>query len=433
MPNEFIPLRDLQKDELYQQGDVMVVFGEVFSRGYVNGLIEEARAHGMKVIFSTVGRRDGNDELRPLTGEELAEKEQPLINVALEAGFDMEKSSKGVRPIDRVAGLKLSEWQNAQLDEAELRECSEKGTARFRRATQEFLKQLEPMIPAGKNVLFAHTMAGGVPRTKIVMPVMNRVFKGSGDRYASSKEFWESPLGRFSAMNFMDVTAGTFSHLIELSKPLREKIMKGGGHVGYVAYGYHGTEILFGGDYHWQSYSPYLTGFAKLRLEEIAEKATQDNVRACVFNAPEILTNSSSIFLGVEVALYPLLGALKREAPDHPYTKSVLERCAQLLKPEFQLDDILKLTDQYFSSDVIKEWSRYDEWPQHNGPEQMALMRETSTKILDMHKDQKNLLTAELSEVVFRACGKAMWTEGAKPRRPVWWVGHDLVARLATS
>jgi hypothetical protein len=432
MAKEFIPLRNLQTEDLYHEGDILVVFGEVFSRGYVNGLIEEARQHGMKVIFSTVGRRDGNDELRPLTQEELATKEQPLINVPLEAGFDMEKNSEGIRPIDRVAGLKMSEWKNADLDEADLHECSKKGNARFRQSVAEYLKKLEPMIPPGKNVLFAHTMAGGVPRTKIVMPVMNRVFKGSGDRFASSQEFWESPLGRLSAMNFMDVTATTFSHLIDLSTELRRKIEKGGGRVSYVAYGYHGTEILFDDEYRWQSYSPYLTGFAKLRLEEIAEDAFAKGIRACVFNAPEILTNSSSIFLGVEVALYPLLGALKREAPNHPYTKSVLNRCAQLLKSEHKLDDILELTDKYFSSDVIKEWSKFDEWPQHNGPEQMALMRETSTQILDMHKDQKNLLTAELSEVVFRACGRAMCVEGAKPRKPVWWVGHDLVARLAT-
>jgi len=433
MAKEFIPLRSMQQEQRFGKGDVLVVFGEVFQRGYVNGLIDEARDNGMKVIFSTVGRRDENEKLRPLTEQELSEKDQPLINLPLEAGFDMETDSTGKRPIDRVAGLKLSEWKNADLNENDLRICSEKGTTRFRKSVQEYMKKLEPMIPEGKNVLFAHTMAGGVPRTKIVMPVMNRVFKGSGDRYASSLEFWESPLGRFCDISFNDVTAETFAHLIELSKPIREKIEKAGGHVGYTAYGYHGTEIQFKGDYHWQSYSPYLQGFAKIRLEEIAEKAFRDGIRACVFNAPEILTNSSSIFLGVEVALYPLLGALKREAPNHPYTKTVMDKCAALLKDDCSLDDILSLTDSYFSSDVIKRWTKFPEWPQHNGPEQMALMRETSTKILDMHKDQKALLTAELSEVVFRACGKAMLAEGAKPRKPVWWIGHDLVAKLATT
>lgn len=61
----------------------------------------------------------------------------------------------------------------------------------------------------------------------------------------------------------------------------------------------------------------------------------------------------------------------------------------------------------------------------------MELMRTTSEKIIDMHKDEKNLLTARLSELVFNSCGKAMLHEALKPRKPVWWIGHDLVAKLA--
>src|SRR4029078_4398157 len=90
--------------------DVLVVFGEVFARGYVNGLIDEAKKAGMKVIYGTVGRRDENDELRPVTAEELAAKDQPLVNVPLECGFDLAKSSQGVSPCDQLKGLKLSEW-----------------------------------------------------------------------------------------------------------------------------------------------------------------------------------------------------------------------------------------------------------------------------------------------------------------------------------
>ncbi len=63
---QFKPLRDIPKNS-YRPNDVLVVFGEVFARGYVNGLIDEAKKAGMKVIYSTVGRRDENDQLRPLT------------------------------------------------------------------------------------------------------------------------------------------------------------------------------------------------------------------------------------------------------------------------------------------------------------------------------------------------------------------------------
>lgn len=305
------------------------------------------------------------------------------------------------------------------------------GREDFRRRVDKYLTELEKMIPPGANVLFAHTMAGGVPRAKIILPVMNRVFKGHGERYASSKDFWESTLGKFCEMSFMDVTANSLADLIELSAPLRGRIEKSGGHASYVAYGYHGTEILIDGKYAWQSYAPYLQGFAKIELENVARRAMKDGVSASVYNAPEILTNSSSIFLGVEVALYPLLGAFMKDSPDSPTTKKMVADCEALLKPDHSLKEILKITNDYFTSDVIlKRWTKYPEWPQHNGPEQMALMRTTSERIIDMHKDEKQLLTARLSEIVFNACGRAMITEGFKPREAVWWVGHDLVAKL---
>lgn len=428
---EFKPLRDIPARPSYSKKDVLVVFGEVFARGYVNGLIDEAKKIGMTVIYGTVGRRDENDALRPLTAEELAAKDQPLINIPLECGFDLTKSSKGQTPVDQVKGLKLSEWNQAKIDWGQLEESRRKGREDFRKRVASYVQELEKMIPAGANVLFAHTMAGGVPRAKIIMPVMNRVFKGHGERYTSSREFWDGELGRFADQSFMDVTANSLADLIELTDHLRARIKKSGGETSYVAYGYHGTEILMGGKYKWQSYAPYLQGFAKLELERIAKRASESGVRASVYNAPEILTNSSSIFLGVEVALYPLLGAFKKEAPDHPLTKELFKDCDALLKPEHSAEEVLQLTDRYFMSDVIqKRWSDYPAWPQHNGQEQMDLMHQTSRTVIEMHKDEKQLLTARLSETVFRACGKAMISEGFAPRSSTWWIGHDLVARL---
>lgn len=424
---KFEPLRQVNATSGYGKKDVLVIFGEVFARGYVNGLIDEAKKVGMKVIYSTVGRRDENEQLRPLTAEELAEKDQPLVNVPLECGFDLAKSSKGQSPCDQLKGLKLSEWNKATLDFAQVEESRKAGRESFRTRVKQYLVELQKQIPEGANVLVAHTMAGGVPRAKIIMPVMNRVFKGSGDRYASSKEFWEGDMGRFCEMSFMDVTADSLADLIELSAGLREKVSKNGGQTSYVAYGYHGTEIFISGEYHWQSYAPYLQGFAKVELENIARRATKDGVKVCVFNAPEILTNSSSIFLGVEVALYPLLGAFKKEAPNHPVTKKLLTECAELLKPEHSLDELIALTDSYFRSDIIQRWTKFEQWPQHNGPEQMELMHQTSKKIISMHKDDRKLLTAALSEIVFKACGYAMLHEALKPRQSVWWVGHDFV------
>ena len=428
----FQPLRQVNTQSGYGPKDVLVVFGEVFARGYVNGLIDEAKRAGMKVIYGTVGRRENDGALRPLNSEEQAAKDQPLINIPLECGFDLEKSSEGLSPVDQLKGIKLSEWSNAQMDFKQVEESRLKGRESFRTRVRQYMTELSKQIPDGAKVLFAHTMAGGVPRAKIVMPIMNRVFKGHGDRYASSQEFWEGPIGKFTAQSFMDVTANSLADLIELSAEIRTRLSKTGGGASYVAYGYHGTEILMGNEYKWQSYSPYLQGFAKIELENIAQRANRDGVKVCVFNAPEILTNSSSIFLGVEVALYPLLGAFKKEGPNHPLTKRLMKECAVLLKPEHSLDEVLEITDKYFRSDIIlNRWSDYPAWPQHNGPEQMELMRTTSEKILSMHKDEKHLLVATLSEIVFKACGKAMLNEGMNPRQPVWWVGHDFVARAS--
>jgi len=216
-----------------------------------------------------------------------------------------------------------------------------------------------------------------------------------------------------------------------LSADLRDRVAKNGGQVSYVAYGYHGAEIYVAGAYQWQSYSPHLQGFAKIELENIARRATKDGVRVCVFNAPEILTNSSSIFQGVEIALYPLLGAFMMEAPDHPVTRKLMEQCARLLRPEHTVDALTDLTDGYFRSDIIRRWTQFEQWPQHSGAEQMELMQATSKKLVDMHKDRRELLTATLSDVVIKACGQAMLREALNPREPVWWIGHQFVTSVS--
>lgn len=429
MAAKFTPLREIPARPGWKPGDVMVIFGELFSRGYVNGLVAEAERHGLKVIYSTVGRRDDDDGLRPLTADELKEKPQPLINIPLEAGFDLEPDHNGRTPVAQLHGLKLSEWDHAKMDWDGLAVSRAKGRESFRVRVSRYLAEVEKHIPATANVLFVHTMAGGVPRAKIVLPAMNRVFKGSGDRYASSREFWNTDLGRFCDQSFMDVTGETYRHLLDLSSELRAKIEGRGNRVAYVAYGYHGTDVLTGNEYRWQSYSPYLQGFAKIHLENIARETAANGVSAGVYNAPEILTNSSSVFLGVEVSLYPLLGALDKEGRRRPAVAAKIDQCLKLLKPDVDLRKIMDYTYGYFSSPIIREWSNFGEWPQHNGPEQMALMRAASTDLINMHADQKILMTSFLSEIVFSACGSLMFAASWESKEPVWWLGHDIVAK----
>lgn len=428
----FSPLRQLPAKAQYGPNDILVVFGEVFQRGYVTGIIDEAKKCGMKVIYSTVGVRDANQYLQPLSTEQLQNKEQPLINVPLEAGFDMEPDKSGWRPIDQLKGLGLKDWQTAKIQWQKLEESKLRAVESFRHRVGQWAKELDKHITANSNVVFAHTMAGGIPRAKVIMPAMNRVFKGSGERFASSQEFWETDLGKFCDLNFYEVTANTLKHLIDLTAPIRERQEKNGKKVSYVAYGYHGTEVWLDDHYHWQSYSPYLQGFAKLRLEQIARDEWAKGVKVSVFNAPEILTNSSSVFLGVEIPLYLLISALKHEAPKSPKATRIIETCAQQLNDGVTVDQVLEYSINYFKSDIIRKWTRFDLWPQHNGLEQMNTMREASNHLLSLHKDENSLATVELSEVVFRACGDIMLSHSWSPQGPVWWLGHDVIAKQAT-
>lgn len=432
-PFPLTPLRGLPADAPWKKGDVLVVFGELFARGYANGLVDEATKAGMTIVRSTVGRRAPDDTLRPLTEDEAKQQEKPFINVPLEAGFDMEPAASGRSPVDQLQGVKMREWESAKLDWDDVEDSRTRGAARFQSAVEAYMRELSPLIPKGANVLFAHTMAGGVPRAKILMPTMNRVFKGIGDRHAPSERFWNSDIGRLSAMNFDEVTANTFQVLLTASRSVRERVEREGGQVRYVAYGYHGTEVLAQGRYRWQTYTPYVQGWAKMKLERMAEAASAQGVHACVFNCPEILTNSSSIFLGVEVSLYPLLGALRKEGASSPRARALLDRCASLLKDGLGVDDVLSETDAYLASPLMQEFNVYEPWPLHNRKDEMEAMLAASGKLIGMHRDERQLITYALSEEVFRATGYLMFREAWAPRSPVVWLGHDCLAQALAS
>lgn len=426
---QLFPLREKPTLSPYKKGDVLVLFGELFSRGYANGLVEEAERRGMTIIRATVGRRDKDGSLRRLTNEESAAIQQPFINIPLEAGFDLEPDSKGVTPCDQLKDIKLNDWDKAPLDWQGIEESQKKGSERFKQNTKLFMQELEKHIPPGANVLFAHLMAGGVPRAKILMPLLNRAFKGLGDRHISTQNLMESEIGKLCLKSFNEVTAETFRHLIEISTPLRQKIEGQGSHVSYTAYGYHGTEVLIHGQYKWQTYTCYFQGWAKMALEKHSEFFSKQGVHTCVYNCPEILTNSSSVFQGVEVSLYPLLAAIQRDAADRKHADKVLNECKALLKDDVTIEQIINFLENYLTSDLTLSFSKYDLWPQHSRKDQMEYMLTSSDHLFSLHKDERNLITAVLSEVVFKSCGYVMLHDSWSPKAPVAWIGHDLVVR----
>lgn len=426
------PLRELPTSNIFRPGDVFVLFGELFGRGYANGLVDEARKAGMTIVGITVGRRDENHQLRPLTDEELKEAEANLggqiINVPLMAGFDLDAPAGTPTPTDLLAVLKLNNWQETKLDWAQIERCRETGVARFKNSLAQVMATLDPLVPDGANIFFAHTMAGGIPKTKVFLAIANRVYKGRGDRFLSSRALLDSDLGKLILMNFDEVTANTFQYLIEASSGIRERLANSGGEARYTAYGYHGTEILIGDDYQWQTYTSYTQGYAKMRLEQHAEAAWKQGIKATVFNCPEIRTNSSDIFVGVELSLFPLLQALMKEG-DGGWAYEQWKQCEALLNDGVSLRNILEEIEHYNANSTIASFRDFEAWPMDNTAELADVMLGTSEEITSLHKNRKALITDHLSALVLEGTGPIMFHEASAPHGPVLWLNHDVIAR----
>jgi hypothetical protein len=427
-----VSLRDIPRKNIFRKGDVFVLFGELFGRGYANGLVGEARKAGMTLVGITVGRRDENNALRPLTAEELSVAEANLggriINIPLMAGFDLDAPAGEPTPTDLLGGMTLKSWQDDKLDWPHIEKCRAAGVQRFKNSLAQVMSELDGMIADGSNVFFAHTMAGGIPKVKVFLAIANRIYKGQGERFLSSRALLDSDLGKLILMNFDEVTANTFQYLIEGSEAIRARLEKTGGQVRYTAYGYHGTEILIEDQYQWQTYSNYTQGNAKMRLERAAESAWANGIKATVYNCPEIRTNSSDIFVGVELSLFPLLHALKRENGG-AWAEAQWQACRVLLQEVATLEVLLREIDNYNASDVMRRFRNFEAWPMDNSRELADLMISTSDKITQMHIDRKALVTDLLSALVLEGTGPLMFYETSDPAAPVIWLNHDIIAR----
>jgi len=429
------PLRDVPAQHGWKAGDVLVVFGELFGRGYANGIVDEARRAGMTLVGATVGRRDGSDgPLRPLNAEELAAAEANLggkiVNVPLEAGFDLEAVDGGPSPAEQLKQVKGDNWREVAFDQAALERSRAAGAARFEKNAALFAAELAKLVPAGANLLIVHTMAGGVPRTRAILPLLTRITRGTGEKHLPSGPVWGSALGKLWTASFEEVTANTFERLVRATAPLRIP----GRRVRYAAYGYHGCEVLISGKLTWQSYTPYLQGWAKMKLEQHAEEAWAHGVRCTVFNAPEIWTNSSALFLGVELSLYPLLTSVreagKAAGPAGGAAADALwAACRALLKDGATLEGMLARVDRFLTAPELASQRVLAEWPRHSDRAQMEVMLAASDEVLAMSADHKNAVAAELSRTVFGAVGRLMLAEAWEPASPVRWLNHDVIAK----
>lgn len=425
-------LTELHRNTIFKEGDVFVLFGELFGRGYATGLVDAAKAAGMTVIGVTVGRRDESNTLRRLTNDELIEAERNLggtiVNVPLMAGFDLDTSELGRTPMDLLKDMSMDNWQSFRLDWRTMESARTASKERFKRAVREAVEKIQQFVPPGRNVLFAHTMAGGIPRSKVFYAIANRVYNGRGVRFVSSQSLLDSDLGKFVLQNFEEVTANSFSFLLSESDVLRRRVEASGGQVYYSAYGYHGTRILISDEYQWQTYTHYTQALAKRRLEEIAVSYRREGVRATVFNCPEIRTNSSDVFAGIELSLLPLLAALRKEGSENCY-RHLWEQCNGLLKEGVRIEDVLKLVDEYHINPLMQAQYNFEKWPMPSSAAQVELTVGTSQKIVDLHSDRKEQMTDLLSGHVVDATGKIIFGYVGHSEHPVVWLNHDIVAR----
>jgi len=427
-----LPLTALPQNTLFQAGDVFVLFGELFGRGYATGLVEAAKAAGMDVIGITVGRRDDTGALRPLTDEEHSAAEENLggriVNIPLMAGFDMDAVDGGKTPTDLVGEMTIDTWREHTLDWDYVDQCRAIGTTRFTTALTQVMAELDKMIPDGKNVFFAHTMAGGIPKAKVFLAIANRIYKGRGDRHMPSAALTASDLGKLILQNFDDVTANSFGYLLEHSAALRARIEQSGGEVRYTAYGYHGTRILIEGDYRWQTYTSYTQGHAKKRLEDHARTAWENGVKASVYNCPEIRTNSSDVFAGIELSLLPLLEALRHEGGG-AWVDAIWAECQDLLKEGVTLESLLDMVAAYQADPVMQPFYDFPAWPMENSAEQVDRTVGTSQEIVALHKNRKALVSDVLSQHVLTSTGQLIFGSSSAPQGPVVWLDHDMVAQ----
>ena len=130
----------------------------------------------------------------------------------------------------------------------------------------------------------------------------------------------------------------------------------------------------------------------------------------------------------MEISLYPLLASLEREG-----VTAVGEECRRLLREDASLGGLLAEADQYLASPLMAGFGNFAAWPMHNTREQAELMLDCSARLLAMNRDQKEIVCAVLSREVFSAVGKLMLDSVWEPDSPVFWLGHDIIARkLAT-
>ena len=93
------------------------------------------------------------------------------------------------------------------------------------------------------------------------------------------------------------------------------------------------------------------------------------------------------------------------------------------------LGDLLQKISDYQNHEAMQRFYDFASWPLPNSPEQAEQTIGTSGEIVQLHKDNKALVSDVLSYHVVTATGQLIFGETGSPAGPVLWLNHDLVAR----
>ncbi|UUZ48044.1 hypothetical protein LP420_34455 [Massilia sp. B-10] len=195
--SEFTSLRHIPSAQLFKKGDVFVLFGELFGRGYVNGLIDEARPcmtivgitvgrHGKKQCAARTERRRTGRSGRKTRRQDHQRPDDGWLRPR-RPGKQSKTRPKCCPVLPSRPGKKTSSTGPRSKPARAI------GVRRFTESAAEVMGQIDKLIPDGANVFFAHTMAGGIPKIKAFLAIANRIYKGRGERFMSSRPARQRP------------------------------------------------------------------------------------------------------------------------------------------------------------------------------------------------------------------------------------------------
>ena len=212
-------------------------------------------------------------------------------------------------PTEQLGRLTLKTWTEDKLDWAQIEQCRAVGVKRFTDSLAQVMARLDGLILPGECAV-RPPPAGGIPKAKVFLAIANRVYKGRGERFMSSQTLLDSDLGKLILMNFDEVSANTFGHLIEGQRGGSAHGSRArAGRCATPPTATTGTEILIGVPPPGRP-TPVTQGFARMRLgasrRPVDEGREGDGLQLPNSPTPRHLCRG-------QLPLVPLLQALHRE------------------------------------------------------------------------------------------------------------------------